>query len=124
MTFRLMSAVETMPHLTAMSTLAPALLGHGAKCGLENAQLARAGEYEQDHVGHVPGRHHSRQHARRPPVDVGEREIGSDTAGTHARAANAVLAQLVVQRTRQADLAELRRTVDGLAGEPAAARLG
>ena len=58
------------------------------------------------------------------PRPVVEREVGRDAARADVRAADAVLAQLVVERAREADLAELRRAVDGLERQPAPAGLG
>ncbi len=58
------------------------------------------------------------------PRPLVEREVGRHAAGADVRAADALLAQLVVERTREADLAELRRAVDGLVRQAATAGLG
>ena len=42
------------------------------------------------------------------PRPVLEGEVGGDAAGADVRAADALLAELVVERAREADLAELR----------------
>ena len=85
--------------------------------------VPRAREEEEDDRRHVIARHHPRQHLRRTPVAVREREVRRNASGADVRAADAVLAQLVVERARETDLAELGGAVDGLAGEAPAARL-
>ena len=72
------------------------------------------GDDEEDGLGDVLGAHHARQlgHVRGPPVTHGE--VGGDAAGADAGAAHALLAQLVVEGARQADLGELRGAVGGL----------
>ena len=85
--------------------------------------MARALEREDDDLGHVVGGHHPRQHLDRAAAAVVEREVGRDAARADVRAADAVLAQLVVERAREADLAELRGAVDGLERQPAPAGL-
>src|SRR5262249_28538974 len=47
-----------------------------------------------------------------------EGEVGRHAAGADVRAANSQLAKLVVERSRQPDLPELRRAVDGLVWQP------
>ena len=82
----------------------------------------RAGtrEAEEDDLGDVVRRHHPVEHVRRSAVALLEREVGRDAPRADVGAADAVFAQLVVESTREADLAELRRAVDGFAGKPAA----
>ena len=96
----------------------------GSQGGLEDAVAARAREAEEDDVCDVLGGHHPREHVGRAAVALLEREVRRDAAGADVRAADAVLAQLVVERAREPDLAELRRAVDGFARETAAAGLG
>ena len=69
-------------------------------------------------------RHHPRQRIRRAAAARVESEVGRDAARADVRAANAVLAQLVIERAREADLAELRGAVTRLVRQPAAPGLG
>src|SRR5688500_11651989 len=81
---------------------------------------ARTREAEEDDLGHVLCGHHPREHVGSPAIALLEREVGRDAARTDVRAADAMLAQLVVERAREPDLTELGRAVDGFAGKPAA----
>ena len=67
---------------------------------------------------------HPLQRLRLPSAALLERELGRDPARADVRAANALLAELVVERAREAHLAELRGAVDGFVREPAPAGLG
>ena len=67
----------------------------------------------------IPG-----QRVGRPAAAVVEGEVGRDAARADVRAADALLAQLVVERAREADLAELRGAVDGLVRQAAPPGLG
>ena len=78
-------------------------------------------EHEDDDLRDVCGRHHPGQHVARAPAALVEREVRCDAARTDVRAADAVLAQLMVERARQADLAEFRRAVHGLVRQAATA---
>ena len=84
---------------------------------------ARSREAEEDDRSDVIAGHHPGQHLAWAPVSVRQREVGRNATGADVRAADAVLAQLVVECTREADLAELRRAVDGLPGKAAPPRL-
>ena len=98
--------------------LPPGALGHRPERGLEDPEPARPLEHEDAHLGHVLGGHHPRQHVRCAPAPRLEREVGRDSPGADVRAADPLLAQLVVERAREADLPELRRAVDRLVGSP------
>ena len=80
-------------------------------------------EHEHDRLGHILRGHHpgQRGHVRCPAAT--HREIGRDAARTHVRAADAALAQLVVEGCGQPDLGELGGAVDRLVGQAAPSRL-
>ena len=82
---------------------------------------ARARETEEDDLGEDHRGHHPREDVGRAAVPLLQREVGRDPTRADVRAAHAVLAQLVVEGSREADLAELRRAVHRLAREPASA---
>ena len=125
MTRRLMCAVETMPQRTgSYEPASPMTAPSPGAAPLEHAEVARPLEHEDDDLGHVLGGHHPRQHLGRAAAAVVEREVGGDAARADVRAADALLAQLVVERAREADLPELRGAVDGLVRQPAPAGLG
>ena len=63
-------------------------------------------EDEDDDLGDVVGGHHPGQRVVGAAAVVVEREVGRDAAGADVRAADAVLAQLVVERACEADLAD------------------
>ena len=84
--------------------------------------VARARQHEHDHLGHVLGGHHPGERVGCPAAALVEGEVGRDAARADVRAADALLAQLVVERPGEADLAELGRAVDGLERETAASR--
>src|SRR5487761_545544 len=94
------------------STLSPRAFGHRPERRREDAHAARAREREDDDVGHLLRRQHPGEHVLRAAAVVVEREIGGHAAGADARAADPLLAQLVVERANEADLTELRRVVD------------
>ena len=86
--------------------------------------VARACEAEEDDGGNILGRHHPGERLSRPSVPVREREVRRNASRADVRAADSLLAQLVVERARQTDLAEFRGAVHGFAGQAAAAGLG
>ena len=108
-TFRLMSAVETMPSLIPMTAPSSGVV-RSRGCGAAGSR-----EAEEHDLGDVLGGHHPLEDVGRATVALAEREVRRDSARADVGAADAVLAQLVVERAREPDLAELRRAVDGFA---------
>src|SRR5581483_6682053 len=108
----------------SLAVLAPARLRHWTNSGFQNPVRARPRQHEHHDLGDVLGAHHSRERFGLASAALLEREVGRDAAWADVRAADAVLAELVVERTREADLTELRRAVDGLVRQSAAAGLG
>ena len=86
-------------------------------------RCVRGSQHEQDGLGHLLRAHQPGQgrHVGRAPAAHGE--VGRDATGADVRAADALLAQLVVEGPRQPDLGELRRAVDRLVREAAPAGL-
>jgi len=62
--------------------------------------VARPRQHEHDDLRHVLGRHHPRQDIGLSSAALLERELGRDTARADVRAADAMLAELVVERAR------------------------
>src|SRR5215218_3859189 len=75
---------------------------------------ARPGEDEEDDVCDVVRAHHPGERLLCPPSSRFEREVCGDAARADIRAPDAAFAQLMVERTREADLSELRCAVDRL----------
>src|SRR3954453_17657649 len=108
---------------SANRRLAPALLGHRPQRRLEDPEVPRTLEREDDDLGDVLRGHPPRQDVLGPPAPLVEREVGRHAARADVRAADAMLAQLVIERACQAHLAELRRAVDRLIRQTAPPRL-
>src|SRR5579862_9306138 len=83
---------------------APGRLADRPERNLEDPVRARPRHDEPDRLGHVLRLHHPGEggHVRRPPA--AHREVGRNTAGADARAPNAALAELVIERRREPDL--------------------
>src|SRR4029453_8289936 len=84
--------------------------------------VARPGDHEEDDVGDVVRAHHPGERILRAPSSGFEREVRGDPARADIRAPDPVFPQLVVERTREPDLSELRGAVSGLEGNTTAAR--
>ena len=77
----------------------------GAARSRECDGCAAAREHEEDDVRDVVGAHHPGERILCPPASRFEREVGGDAARADIRAADAAFAELVVEGTREADLA-------------------
>ena len=119
-TFRLMSAVERIPQLVYPHD--GSVIGRNA---VSRMRWVRGRVSTKSTTSATSSaRHHPGEHIRRAAVALLEREVRGDAARTDVGAADAVLAQLVVERAGEADLAELRGAVDGLDRQAAPTRLG
>ena len=86
--------------------------------------MTRPLECEDDDLGDILCRHHPGQRIGCPATALVEGEVGRDAARTDVRAADALLAQFVVERAREADLAELGGAVGRLVRKATAPGLG
>ena len=84
--------------------------------------MPRPLEHEHDDLGHVVGGHHPRQHLGGAAAPVVEREVGRDASRAHVRAADPVLAELVIERPGESHLPELGGAVSRLERQPAPPR--
>src|SRR3954463_1207212 len=85
---------------------------------------ARPREHEVDDVRDVVRIHHAGERILCPTTSGLEGEVRCDPARAHVRAADAAFAQLVVERTGEADLGELGGAVNRLEGKATAPGLG